>query len=690
MRRITKAKTKHPGSLRTTVLAFSVLSSGMLVAGGALELASPVEAAGIADDDWLGVVNAYRAQSGLEPVVENTSQSAGARNHSCWMLLNGIAHDEPSGTPGYTSSGDAAGNASNVAVSSDSNATARYYVDLWMSAPFHAVGVLRNSLQSTAFGKCANPSATPWKSAGTLDVIRGNDWSIPDPTSAIVFPGDGATTSLTRFIAESPDPRTFCGWTGQAVGLPLIALMPAGVSSASASLSGPSGPISTCVLHKENTSGVAKSILGGDNAVVVLPSAPLQTGPHTASVSSNGGNVTWTFNVDPDAPLTDGTEPPPPPELPELRDTTVLADKERMTSITPFRFADSRVDGDLGRLAAGTTVRIAVAGQRGIPTDASSISANFTVDQTSGNGFLTASGCGDGVHDVSTLNYTEADTVANQAIVPLATNGDLCLYSHASADVIIDINGYATESGPSKLVSVTPTRLVDTRGGTALRAGILTSFVLGGPRSPVPPDASAVLINVTAVDPQSTGWIVAYPCGVAEPQTSTINVSTGGTRANSAILPISADGKVCLRSTTTTDILIDVTGWMGSTGSHEFTPLRPMRTSDTRSLHPQLNTDADGQPLDANELLRIPIAGVRGIPGSAEVATLNVTVAGAVNDGFLRVVPCGTSTNTSTVNFRGGLDVANGITVKLGPDGDVCVSTSATTHVIVDITGIWD
>ena len=75
-------------------------------------------AAGVDANDWLSIVNIYRAQSGLQPVAANGSWDAGTTNHSCWMLLNGIAHDEAPGTPGYTAEGDQAGNSANVAVSS--------------------------------------------------------------------------------------------------------------------------------------------------------------------------------------------------------------------------------------------------------------------------------------------------------------------------------------------------------------------------------------------------------------------------------------------------------------------------------------------------------------------------------------------------------------------------------------------
>lgn len=670
---------------RATVLGLAISASWFV----AVQPAPTAQAAEIADDDWLGIVNAYRSQSSLGPLVENSTWSDGARNHSCWMLQNGIAHDEPAGTPGYTSSGDAAGNAGNVAVSGSTGANARYFIDLWMTAPFHAVGILRNSLQSTGFGLCQNTSTSPWKSAGTLDVIRGNDWSVPDPTTPVVFPGDGATTRLTRFIAESPDPRTFCGWSGKVVGLPLIALMPSSVSSASATLSGPSGPVDTCVLHKSNTSGVAKSILGGDNAVVVVPATKLETGAYTVSVNSNGGSAGWTFHVDPDASLSSGAEPAPPVDLPELRDTTPLGNSEQFTTVTPFRLADSRHGVALERLPARTAVRLKVAGERGIPADASSISANFTVDRASADGYLTVSDCNGVSFEVSTLNYDTRSAVANQSIVPLAPNGDICLYSHEATDIVIDVNGYASPGGDSRLTPVPPVRVADTRADRPLDVGETRTFQITGPKSGVPDEAAAAVINLTAADPQQTGWIVAFPCDVDQPLSSTLNVRAGRTRANSAIIPVSSEGKVCVRSTTITDILIDVTGWVSPTGAYEFTSLRPMRVTDTRSPHPGLNAGAESRPVVSGEVFRVRVAGVRGIPENAKAATLNVTTTGSSAHGFLQVVPCGAESATSTINFARGHDSANGTTVPLGDGGDVCVTASRTTHLILDITGTW-
>ena len=263
---------------------------------------------------------------------------------------------------------------------------------------------------------------------------------------------------MTRFVAESPDPRTFCGWSSQQVGLPLIALMPSAVNAATATLTGPNGPVPTCVLTQSNTSGVARSLLGGDNAVVVVPAAPLASGAYSVSVGSNGGNADWSFNVDPSAPLTVTPAAPPAP----LSTTSALTSKMSFQPVTPFRFADSRSNLALGRLPANQQVRVQIAGRRGLPGNITAISANFTGVGAPAAGYLTASNCAEANPSFSTLNYEANDGVPNQAIIPL-DGGDLCLFSSQPTDIIIDVNGYVSPGADQVFKPVAPERLFDSR-----------------------------------------------------------------------------------------------------------------------------------------------------------------------------------------------------------------------------------
>ncbi len=656
--------------------AFALVASLLVLAAPA----GSAQAWAVSDNDWLGIINAYRQQSGLPAVRNDSNLSAGARNHSCWMLANGIAHHETPGTWGYSAAGDRAGRNGNLSVHSSPSFNARQHIDQWMGGPFHAIGVLRPGLQTTGFGLCTSPpshSASYARSAATLDVLSGLD-SGRGTSTPIVFPGKGARTSLSRFQSETPDPRSFCGWSGRTVGLPLVAMMPGGVSWANATLRGPNGSVPTCTLYSGNTSGTASAILRGNNAVTVIPAVALSPGTYTATVNSSGGSVTWSFTVDPEAQLLGPAEPTPP-------NTTTLGNPVGFRSVTPKRIADSRERIGLTRIPAKKVVRFKVAGKGGIPTSATAVSANFTAVNASAAGFLTVYNCG-ALPTVSTLNFRSNEAAPNQAIVPMA-GGDICLYANKATDLVIDVNGYTASGASDALTVITPDRILDSRNGTRLKANTVMKVQVAGRRS-VPSHARSVVLNITSVQPSKDGWIRAFPCG-AETSVSSVNPQYRTDRPNSAVVPLSSSGAVCMRANVSTDVVLDVTGWIGGQGSYDFQRLQPVRLADTRSTHAKLNPYADAQRLVPGRTLKVKVAGNRGIPSAARGASLNVVAVGAGQRGWVRVEPCGANSGVSTVNFERPEAIANGTNVALASDGSVCITVNKPTHVVVDITGIW-
>ncbi len=258
-----------------------------------------VQAEQMPDRPWLDVLNDYRAESGLPPVVHDPQFDEAARLHSCYMLLNGIGHDELPDRPGYTPEGDHAGNSSNVAVSSEQSYTDELHIDLWMTGPFHAIGILRPALNSVSYGTCdAADTPTDWRSAATLNVLDGfgGDNLAFRP---VVFPGDGARTHLNKFIAETPNPIEQCGWKGEA-GLPLIALMPNEVNNPHATVTDNEGKeLETCVLYAGNvTEPSAHELLYVDNAVVILPRMLLADSEYHVTLTTDADVADWRFTVD--------------------------------------------------------------------------------------------------------------------------------------------------------------------------------------------------------------------------------------------------------------------------------------------------------------------------------------------------------------------------------------------------------
>lgn len=250
-------------------------------------------------ETWVDIVNGYRRQAGLLPVVADPRGSSAARASSCYMVRNDIDHNQVKGRPGYTPAGAAAARVSNLAVSSKARQTDRRFIDLWMTGPFHAIGILRPNLRTVSYGRCEGRGPY-WRSAATLNVLDGLV-TAPRPTSPIVWPGNNTTTHLSTFVAERPNPVELCGWSGTA-GLPVIAMLPGTVTGTPmATMSGPSGSrLEVCALWHGNVDDpAARTILGGQNAIVVVPKKPLDAGRHTVQIVSGSHVIDWSFTVQP-------------------------------------------------------------------------------------------------------------------------------------------------------------------------------------------------------------------------------------------------------------------------------------------------------------------------------------------------------------------------------------------------------
>ena len=78
-----------------------------------------------------------------------------------------------------------------------------------------------------------------------------------------------------------------------------------------------------------------------------------------------------------------------------------------------------------------------------------------------------------------------------------------------------------------------------------------------------------------------------------------------------------------------------------------------------------------------------------GVTPDAVAAALTVTSTGSQADGYLTVYPCGTLPNASNLNYVAGQPIANTAIATLSPSKSVCVFSSATTHLIIDVSGAF-
>jgi hypothetical protein len=255
----------------------------------------------------------------------------------------------------------------------------------------------------------------------------------------------------------------------------------------------------------------------------------------------------------------------------------------------PRRLLDTRAgqltfDGTFaggGRRGEGSVLELDVAGRAGIPLEAPAVVLNVTVTEPVGQGFVTVYPCGEPVPAASNLNFRPGQTVANLAVAKVGAAGRVCLYTHRSAHLVVDASGVLPSTSFVPLAA--PRRLLDTRpasqtvdsafrqSGAQPSGGTLQLKVTD--RAGIPTDASAVVLNVTAVDPRTPGFITAHPRGTNRPTASNLNHAPGLTVANSVIARVGRGGDICLFTSGVTHLVVDVAGWLTgppppATGGH--------------------------------------------------------------------------------------------------------------------------
>lgn len=249
-----------------------------------------------------------------------------------------------------------------------------------------------------------------------------------------------------------------------------------------------------------------------------------------------------------------------------------------MVSLDPARFFETRA-GEVtfdrmsepgAPLTGGNEITIPIAGRGDVPDDAAAVIMNVTAINPIGRGFLTLHPCGDRPL-ASSLNFSGAGAVAgNEVISKLSDGGAVCVHASATTELTIDVVGYAPEG--SGITPLAPARFFESRPGEVaidaagqqgarLAAESETIVQISG-RGGVPDEATAAVMNLTAINPSGRGFLTMYPCG-DRPLASSLNHDAPGVVAgNEVVAKLSPEGAVCNYSFTNTHLTIDVVGYV--------------------------------------------------------------------------------------------------------------------------------
>lgn len=370
-------------------------------------------------------------------------------------------------------------------------------------------------------------------------------------------------------------------------------------------------------------------------------------------------------------------------------------------AVTPQRIVDTRQAlGVAARLGADEDAEFAVAGLAGVPsTGVSAVVLNVTVTDPTATGHLTTYQAGTTRPDVSNLNFVAGQTVPNLVTVPVGPDGRVVIHhgGPGSTELIVDTVGYyqgGTPRTPGALVVTQPQRVLDTRTG-ANGVGQLASEasvrVPVGTAAGIPAGrASAVVANLTVVDPTSYGNLSVYAGGRPRPATSNLNFEAGQTLATMVIVPVGDDGSITVTNDSpgSSHVLVDIVGYyLAGTpvAVGAFVPVAPARIADSRV------GQSVGTALGAGEPALIQVSGASGVSGFAGSVVATVTAVDATAPGnFVVYGRYGARPGSSNVNFAAGGTSANTAFVPAS-DRDAWVhnDSSGSTQVVVDVYGYF-
>jgi hypothetical protein len=249
---------------------------------------------------------------------------------------------------------------------------------------------------------------------------------------------------------------------------------------------------------------------------------------------------------------------------------------------------------------------------------------------------------------------------------------------------------------------VNPIRVYDSRlsGGPvpsgSSRAIKVAGITVGG--ITVPAEATSIIANVTAVDPEEAGFLTVYPSGATPPtNTSTHNFGKGENFANTVVMAVGSGGNISIlnqfysgpNASLGTQVLVDVIGYSAAngTGAHLRT-ISPIRALDSR-----VGTGGLKEPFHARVARDLSIVGQPGIPSNVQAVVLNMTVAEATNTGsFVTVWPSGeVQPGISNLNIIAGITRPNLVVARVGSNGKISiVNDSGDTQILADIVGYFE
>ena len=386
-------------------------------------------------------------------------------------------------------------------------------------------------------------------------------------------------------------------------------------------------------------------------------------------------------------------------------DAAVFRAEREFTPVVPLRLIATRSDpafhvGSQHRFGPSEAQDLVVAGGSSpLPVDATAVVVNVTAVSPTDGSHVDVWPTGASQPNVSNLNFAAGQTVPNLVKVKVGAGGQISLFNrNGSVDVLVDVVGYyRADPTAARYKPIVPNRVVDTRADPAYHVGPLSrlgdhsdprSLTVTGGSTRTPVGATAIIANVTVVDPTAASHLDVWPDGSAHPNSSNLNYVPGQTVANLVVVKVSAGGKIDLQNQNgSVDVIVDIVGYFTVDASASgFVAVTPYRMTDTRTDSHVGTQFRFGDHTDTRRV--VLVGGV--IPADAKAIAVNVTAVNPSTGLHLDVWPAGSAKPVgSNINYTAGQTVPNLVTVKIGPGGAINLQNQNGSTDVIDIVGYY-
>jgi hypothetical protein len=350
----------------------------------------------------------------------------------------------------------------------------------------------------------------------------------------------------------------------------------------------------------------------------------------------------------------------------------------RFVPVSPTRVLDSRSGGGptFGTFARGSSRSVMIAGEGDVPiSGVSAVAVTLTATGTQAAGWaqLLPTGGATALGASSNVNIARAgQTVANMAILPVGDDGSVTLYADAPGEYLLDVTGWFTDdSAESDAVGLyvpgTPVRLFDSRteqpeGRDANSDVVIDTASLHDPSI----GSIAAILNVTATEASSAGYLTGYPDGQDLPATSSLSIDRARqTVAGALVVGTAPAGGVRVFSSLRSGVIVDASGYFlgeglsisarrrGPTTTRKpatTTTVRPTTTTAAPTTQPPATTAAPAatRPPSTTATPNTTAAPAPTIP-TPPSATVGYTAAPQVSGRILHLSLTGTSSGDGSV-----------------------------------------